>query len=97
MGTATQPNPKPNPFTPKPVMPQPTIQKPQMQVFPQNQPIPQAQPAQIQPTQKPQTQNLKKKNKILPVFILLCGILFLIGYAFFWIKIFNLNLPFLPF
>lgn len=95
---------------PTTVAPQPTIQNQTIQSQPiQPQPIPQpleparpqpiaqSQPVKIQPIQKPQTQNLKKKNKMLPIFLALGGIIFLIVYAFFWIRIFNLKLPFLPF
>ncbi|MEK7534272.1 MAG: hypothetical protein AAB600_02935 [Patescibacteria group bacterium] len=102
-----------NPFPPtQPVTPQPIIQKPTIQSQPSQpiqsqsiqQPIQtfkakplQAQPAQAQPIQRQQAQSLKKKNKILPVLVALGVIVLLIGYALFWIKIFNLKIPFLPF
>lgn len=95
---------------PTPVAPQPTIQNQTIQSQPTQpqpmpqpvqqarpQPIAQPQPVQAQPIQKQQEQTLKKKIKILPVFIILGGIIFLLGYVLFWTKIFNLKLPFLPF
>ena len=110
MGTSTVPIQKPfipNPTVvtnPLPITPQPITQKPLVQSQPIHQSVQsfQAKPIQAQPTQpqsmqKSQLQNLKKKNKILPALAALGGIIFLIGYAFFWIKFFNLKLPFLPF
>lgn len=110
MGTSTTPIQKTNLFIPKPVAPQPTIQNQTIQSQPiqpqptpqpikpvQPQPIPQSQPVQEQPIQTPQTTSLKKRNKMLPIFLVLAGIVFLIGYTIVWLKIFNLNLPFLPF
>ena len=67
------------------------------QSIPAPPPIVKTQPIQNQPIQKPQTQNKKKKSKILPVLMGFGGTIFLIGYTLFWIKFFNLKVPFLPF
>jgi len=94
------------PVTPQPII-QPTIQSQPFQPIQSQstqQPIQtfkakplQAQHVQTQPIQRQQTQSLKKKNKILPVLVTLGVIVLLIGYAFFWIKIFNLKITLLPF
>ncbi len=42
-----------------------------------------------------QTIAVKKKNSMMPILILIGGLILLIGYAYFWIKIFNLKIPFL--
>lgn len=81
---------QPQTFVPKPF--QPIQQMTQQQPFKPIQPQPGA-----QPIQRPQTQNLKKKNKIIPILAGLGGIIFIVGYTFFWIKIFKLKIPFLPF
>ena len=109
MGTSAAPVQKPTPFVPKPsqdIPKQPAVAQTQTfnpQALQPAQPIVQAQPVQPQPqfmqkpqTQTPPTQNVKKKNNLMPVFIALGGFLFLIGYTFLWIKLFNLRLPFLP-
>lgn len=46
----------------------------------------------------PQTQTivLKKKNGMLPVLFVIVALIFIAIYTLFWVKIFNLRLPFLP-
>lgn len=105
MGTSSQPN------VPQPIIQKQTIQPQHLQTQPSpfTKPQPTQQPIQIsQPVPfqapSPQTQQVqapqatsKKRNKMLPIFLVLTGIVFLIGYTIVWVKIFNLNLPFLPF
>lgn len=47
--------------------------------------------------QKPQTQIAKKQNKMTPIFIVIGSFIFIILYALIWIKVLNLEVPFLPF
>ena len=106
MGTSSQPNVS-QPITQKPTtQSQPLQPQPFQPIKPQpiQQPIQtskatpfQTQPTQTQPIQGPQTKSIKKTNKMLPILLVLTGIVFLIGYTIIWLKIFNLNLPFLPF
>ena len=50
------------------------------------------------PTLQAQTITLKKKNRMMiPVLFGIIGLIFIVIYTLFWTKIFNLNLPFLPF
>ena len=96
MGTSSLPN-VPQPIIQKQVVQSQPLQ-PQPSPFTKPQPTPfQTQPAQTQPIQGPQTKSLKKRNKMLPILLVLAGIAFLIGYTIIWVKIFNLNLPSLPF
>lgn len=38
----------------------------------------------------------ERKRRVPRVFLVLGGVVFLIAYAFFWLKFFNLSIPFLP-
>lgn len=54
------------------------------------------QPAQAQsPKSGMGLQNQKKKGSVSPVLIVVAGIVFLIAYAIFWMKVFNIPIPFL--
>jgi hypothetical protein len=44
----------------------------------------------------PQAVTLKKKNGMMPILFGIVGLVFIVIYTFFWTKIFNLKLPFLP-
>ncbi|MDP2638528.1 MAG: hypothetical protein Q8P26_05715 [Candidatus Levybacteria bacterium] len=48
----------------------------------------------------PMTQNqaviIKKKNRLLPILAVIVVLVFFVVYTLFWVKIFNLKLPFLP-
>jgi len=44
----------------------------------------------------PQVATFKKKNGLTPVLFGILGLIFIVIYTFFWTKIFNFKLPFLP-
>lgn len=59
----------------------------------------------VDATEKPETVHIttsvhttgeKKKVKISPVILILGGVVFLVAYALIWVKVFGLQLPFLP-
>jgi len=48
------------------------------------------------PAFRPQPVALEKKSGMIPVFFVIVGAVFIVIYALFWTKVFNLKLPFLP-
>lgn len=46
------------------------------------------------PTAQTQTAALKKKNNLMPIFIGVAALIFLVVYTLFWTKVFNFKLPF---
>jgi hypothetical protein len=48
------------------------------------------------PAFRPQPVAFEKKSGMIPVFFVIVGVVFIVIYALFWTKVFNLKLPFLP-
>ena len=92
-----QPQPLQPPFSPQPqVVPEAVPAQPASNFVQMNSEIRTAAPN-IAPQAQAQTMVLKKKSGIMPVLFVFVGIIFIVIYALFWTKFFNLKLPFLPF
>ncbi len=96
MGTSfAQPAAKPQTSSPNIVTPPPPAE-PKPNFAPQNIEKPVMSATFVSTTPDPVVNPDKKKGKFPLVFLLLGGLIFLAVYAFFWTKIFNLKLLFLP-
>jgi hypothetical protein len=100
---APVPQPQPTPKSVEtPSMPTPPSQH--IEAIPtQPQPIPVQAPSNFAnftpPPSTPQAQTITMKKKsgiVMPIIFTIVGLIFIVIYTFFWTKIFNLKLPFLP-
>ena len=99
--------PQPSPASPPPLQPQAEPASPStspIQGGPVStqtidpQPLPSSAPiASAKPASAFVAVATKPKTKILPVLFVVGGLIFFVVYAVFWVKFFNLKLPFLPF